>query len=281
MMKSAADVEREVEASRGSLDRTVEALKDKMTPGQLFDEASRALGSTGQAVASKFMQQARENPMPLAVMGLGLAWLMTTSGNSRTGVSIGPEPRSFAPESRHGLSTAAGEVGERVSHLAAGAKDALSHAAEAVTGAGRSAAEGLGSTADAALSRASAYRRQAQQGIGEVLEREPLLLGALGLVVGAAIGVALPHTELEDHAVGPFRDKVVEKGKALAQETFEKAGDAAGAAYGVVKEQFAASGEEGSDLTARVENAAQKAVQAARGSFQDQTAGTPPEKSQG
>ena len=70
MMKSAEEVEREVEASRGELDRTVEALKDKMTPGQIFDEATRAMGGAGQQVMSKFVDQARENPMPLAVMGL-------------------------------------------------------------------------------------------------------------------------------------------------------------------------------------------------------------------
>ena len=67
MTKTAADIEREVEASRSNLDRTVESLKDKMTPGQLFDETSRALGSTGQQVFAKFVEQAKENPMPLAV----------------------------------------------------------------------------------------------------------------------------------------------------------------------------------------------------------------------
>jgi hypothetical protein len=37
--RSASQIEREVEASRANLEDTVEALKDKMTFGQVVDEA--------------------------------------------------------------------------------------------------------------------------------------------------------------------------------------------------------------------------------------------------
>ncbi|WP_334165458.1 DUF3618 domain-containing protein, partial [Phenylobacterium sp.] len=65
--KSAADVEREVEASREELERTVEALKDKMTPGELFNEASRAMGGAGNRMMMKVVDQAKENPVPVAL----------------------------------------------------------------------------------------------------------------------------------------------------------------------------------------------------------------------
>ena len=41
MTKTSAEIELEVEATRGNLDRTVEALKGKMSPGQLVDEVGR------------------------------------------------------------------------------------------------------------------------------------------------------------------------------------------------------------------------------------------------
>ena len=95
MTTSAMDAEREVEASRGRLDQTMEALRDKMTPGQLFDEAMHTMGGAGSQIASKFVEQAKENPLPLAVMGLGLAWLMS-SNNRSAARSAWREPRSFA-----------------------------------------------------------------------------------------------------------------------------------------------------------------------------------------
>ena len=68
MTKTAADVEREVEASRNDLDRTVEALKDKMTQGQIFDEASRAMGSAGRDVVAKVVEPARSANITVTVL---------------------------------------------------------------------------------------------------------------------------------------------------------------------------------------------------------------------
>jgi hypothetical protein len=279
MMKSAADVEREVETSRSNLDRTMEALKDKMTPGQLFDEASRALGSTGQQVFSKFVEQAKDNPMPLAVMGLGLAWLMTSNGKKRSYGYASYEPRSFDPDlfdrdgGRHGLSGAAEGIGEKASDLVAGVKDKLADAKDRIAGAGasvgdrgRSAAQGLSSAAHTAADKAGQVRDRAQQTFSRTLESEPLLIGAIGLAVGAAIGAALPHTDVEDRKIGPYRDKALEKGKEIAQDTMQQAGEVAQAAYGSVKDELANT--DGGELKDRVGSAAKSAVQSARDTLQ-------------
>ena len=67
MSPSSSQIEREVEASRANLEETVEALKDKMSIGQIVDEASRYLGDSGGAeVLAKLGEQARANPLPLA-----------------------------------------------------------------------------------------------------------------------------------------------------------------------------------------------------------------------
>jgi hypothetical protein len=230
MTKSAADVEREVEASRGELDRTVEALKDKMTPGELFDEASRAMGGAGRQVISKLVEQAKENPMPLAVMGLGLAWLMTSTSRPY-------EPRSFASSasSGPGLGEKVREVGHKATDALFSAKEKLGDAVTSAGEAGRSAAHDLGSATGAAAGRAETYGRQAGRGFMDMLEREPLLIGGLAVAVGAAIGAALPSTEAEDRIVGEARDRLVEKGREAMQEGLEKAEEVAQAAYSGAK----------------------------------------------
>lgn len=81
MSVSSSEIEREVEASRADLEGTVEALKDKMSVGQMVNEASRYLGDNGAAeMLSTLGQQARANPLPLALVGVGLVWLMSGRG---------------------------------------------------------------------------------------------------------------------------------------------------------------------------------------------------------
>lgn len=252
MTKTAEDVEREVEASRGNLDRTVEALKSKMTPGQLIDEASHAMGGAGQQVLSKFMDQAKENPMPLAVMGLGLAWLMTTSNKGATR-SMSYEERAFAPDTHDRIGDKMHAVGDKASDLVSGARDKFSDATASASDMGRAAAD-----------KAAQYGQQAKRSFAHLLESEPLLLGAAGLLVGAAIGAALPSTEAEDRTIGPMRDKLLDKGKDLAQTGMQQAGDVAQAAYSSVKSELQQSADVGGSTADRVQSAIHTGAEAVR-----------------
>jgi hypothetical protein len=255
MTKTAEDVEREVETSRGNLDRTVEALKSKMTPGQLFDEASHAMGGAGQQVLSKFVDQAKENPMPLAVMGLGLAWLMTTS-NKAAARSTSYEERAFAPDRNGGLSDSFQAAGDKASELVSGARETISHAAGSAGDMGRAAAD-----------RATKYGQQAKRTFASILESEPLLIGAAGLLVGAAIGAALPATDAEDRALGPMRDKILDRGKDLAQSGMQQAGEVAQAAYSSVKSELQQSAD-GATAADRAESAVRAGAKAVRDELQ-------------
>jgi hypothetical protein len=274
MTRSAAEVEAEVEASRDELDRDVEALRQKMTPGQLFDEATRTMGGAGQQVASKFLEQAKENPMPLAVMGLGLAWLMSSSNKSgrqeRYSSGYSGETRSFGARSYDGsegggLREKAHEIGEKASDMISGAREKLSAGTGSIGEGGRAAVQNLSSMARPVANRAREVGYQAQRSFTDTLEREPLLIGAVGLVVGAAVGLALPPTPVENRLVGPMRDRLANKGKDLAQTGLEQASSAAQAAYEGVKSELQQGGEgDERDLSEKVEGAARKGVKAAQ-----------------
>lgn len=265
MNRSSEEVEADVEASRNELDRDVAALKEKMTPGQLLDEAREMMGAGGRQVASKFVDQAKQNPMPLAVMGLGLAWLMASN---RSG-SAPSEPRSFSGyemgagssggETAEGLKAKAAQVTAKTADTVATARDKLADGASSVKEGARQAVQNLGSVAD----KAGAVGQKAQQGFMDAFEREPLLFGAVGLIVGVAIGSALPPTEAEDRMVGPVRDRLVDKGKDLAQTGLEQASSATQAAYSNVKSELQADGGEG-DLAEKVSSAVKAGVEGAQ-----------------
>lgn len=280
-MRTSAEVEAEVEASRDDLDRNVEALKQKMTPGQLFDEAARMLGGSGREVAHRFAEQAKANPMPLAVVGLGLAWLMASNRSASSmasGAYVG-EPRSFARDptmpydggAAGGLKDRAHAAGERAQEMMEGVQERLAGARASAADATRSAGESMSAMAATARDRASHVGHQAQRTFMDTLESEPLLIAGLGLVVGAAIGASLPHTAAEDRMMGDRRDRLMEKGKQLAQTGLEKAGAAAQATYGAAKAEL--SGGEGDERPAadRLADAARSAAQAA----QDELRGPP------
>lgn len=291
-MRTSEEVEAEVEDSRSNLDRNVEALKLKMTPGQLFDEAARMMGGTGQQVASKFADQAKANPMPLAVMGLGLAWLMMS--NSRSQPASGGradglhERRSFGPTpfedavSRGGsggeslgdrasglaenLQDKAHALGDKAHGLLSGVQDKVASAGASAAATGRSAGEGLSSMASGARDKASEVGQQAQRTLLDALEKEPLLLAGVGVVVGAVIGAALPHTDAEDRAMGETRDRLLEKGKDLAETGLDKAGTAAQATYEAVKTEL--SHGDGGDAADRLGEAARSGARAAQEKLQ-------------
>lgn len=244
MNRSSAEIEQEVEASRAQLDRNVEALKEKMTPGQLLDEAMNSLGGAGQQVASRLFDQVKQNPMPLAVVGLGLAWLVAS--NKDGAAPAGGEPRSFSDG--HGIGEAAG--GEAAGGEAAGgaadglkaraqdltdkASDALSSARDQLASGSSSAKEAVSGVGD----QAARLAQQARQGVQQTLQNEPLLLGVAGLAIGLALGAALPPTEAEDRLMGQMRDRVADKAKSAAQTGLEQASSAAQEAYKGAKSEL-------------------------------------------
>lgn len=225
MTRSSEDIEREVESARDDLDRTVEALKDKMTPGQLIDEVSRSFKGGGAGdLLGNLGGQVRENPMALAMIGAGMAWLMmgrspqsptySAAHAYQSASGAAPSPDALT----EGAHSAAGMVGEAGSRL----KDAAGEAA----GQARHSLQELGDGA-------GAVGRKAARTFEDILQQEPLIVGAVGLAVGVAIGAAFPSTALEDRTFGAARDDLINAGGeklAAVAESLRGAGEASAAA---------------------------------------------------
>lgn len=257
-MKSSAEIEREVEATRGQIDQTVEALKDKMQPKELFDEATRMMGTTSNKVLTTVVEQAKENPIPIALIGAGIAWLALSHGRRNSGSGYGygatsPYSTYEGYDEGEGLgdklkAQARGAV-ESAKVKLAGAKataaDRLHQAKDGLDSARTSAMHGaedvrdkVAAFAGTAQERADHLRRQAQAKYEQTLQTEPLILAALGVAVGAAIGASLPASRVENRYIGPTRDKLVGKGRSFAETSLEEAKDVASRAYGQVKEEL-------------------------------------------
>src|SRR6185295_4195199 len=76
-MTNSAQFEHEAERTRAHLNDTMSELRSRMTVGQVADQVwDLAKDSLGGDFAKNLARQAANNPMPVALVGTGLAWLM-------------------------------------------------------------------------------------------------------------------------------------------------------------------------------------------------------------
>lgn len=75
--KSAAELEREVEAKRAEVEENLDALQDRLSPGQMMDQLfDYAKNGNGAEFTRNLGRSVRDNPIPVALIGAGMAWLM-------------------------------------------------------------------------------------------------------------------------------------------------------------------------------------------------------------
>jgi hypothetical protein len=81
-----------------------------------------------------------------------------------------------------------------------------------------------------------------QQNLTKTLERQPLLLGMIGLAIGAGIASAFPSTKIEQDMMGEAGAAVKDKIQEIATETSEFASQRAKDVLNEVKKEVAAQG---------------------------------------
>lgn len=224
--KSPAEIEREVEQTRNNVSSTLDELRSKLKPSQMMDEVvgeavDWVKGSGGTEFARNLGAAVRDNPLPVALIGAGLAWLLLggkkgdaapprheaqwkerrfpDGSYSRTRIAAPPAPPSsagFAARTYNDARDAVTGAAASVSDAASRAASTVSETASGLLESGKAQAAALADQAGIAADRASEQFRAA----------EPFLYGALGLAIGAGIGALLPRTEVEDRFLGEHRE---------------------------------------------------------------------------
>jgi hypothetical protein len=271
--KSAAELEREVEMQRGRVSDTIDQIQTRLSPGQIIDQL---MGTTGaQDFAQNMGRQIRENPLPVALLGASLLWLMSGknpigsgNGDRETGYrgadGLVHEPYYDDPavggngSPHHGVTDklkdvagsikdAAGGIGEKLSN----AKDQASRTAHDVRDGLSAAKHSIGDAAGVVSGRARSLGGQVsgmQDSVSQLLRDQPLIAGALAFAAGAALGAALPVTSKERELMGETAADLVSKAEDAAQPMVERAkglvGDAVEEGKDLVKETKDKVGEE-------------------------------------
>ncbi|MDL2410762.1 DUF3618 domain-containing protein [Rhizobium calliandrae] len=93
--RTSAQIQREIDKDRERLGERISAIQERMSPGQLIDELlAYAKNSGGSEFIGNLGRSLKEKPLPVALMGVSLAWLMANGTPSPTIVA----PSSAEPE---------------------------------------------------------------------------------------------------------------------------------------------------------------------------------------
>jgi hypothetical protein len=252
--RSPDEIESDIARTRADFSSTIDAIQHKLSPSEMMDNAvDYALSTPPGAFSMNLVNSVRDNPIPVALIGIGIAWLFAADRRRVEYEPVGRYPRSvrrpvrsaYADTGYDGMDEAdyhaARDYGtddkdeglmqrmaSKTSDTAQGLKESasnvgqkLSDTASSVTGRVQQA----GQSAQARMSemgrRSQMQMERAKDRFGQMMDEQPLVLGALGLAVGAALGAAIPSTRRENEMMGSVRDDLLDRAKETAREQAE------------------------------------------------------------
>lgn len=227
----------------------------------------------------------RQNPVSAALVGMGILW-MFTGGNRITAAAaiLAPSARAVGAGVGGGLQAPADAVGTVTEGIRSVGSRVADSVGDTLSSAGKSISDGASQAFDAvkdasssrAVSRYVNEQANAGNGLATALqgnlkttfERQPLLLGAIGLAVGAGMAAGLPRTEIETEFAGEAADRVKAQVKEIASDQVDRVTETATRTFEAVKDEAVAQGLTGQaakESAAAVGEKLKVVAQAARG----------------
>lgn len=286
-------IRRQIEHTRAQLANTMSEIGERLSPETLIEQAKasareatvgRIKDMTHEAnrkmegMSHGLSHTIRENPLPVAVIGLGLGWLLLSDRGKRADYDYRADQYRYRAEGdfyyndqnqdrvvdratgrvsdaadavgqkatqvKNRVSDTAHNVGESVSETAHRVGNSVSEtvyrAGESVGNTAEMVQERAGDTAMRAGDAAMRARQEAERLAGEAqwrsrqtmtrtkqsfwstMEENPLVIGAVLAIAGAAVGAAIPASEYENRLMGETRDRLVDEAKVRAQDAVER-----------------------------------------------------------
>lgn len=288
------EIRSNIEQTRADMSQTIEAIQEKLNPTHIkeqvqdqvreqFEEAKatvrdatigkaetmvRQAGDTVSEARYTIMDTIRHNPIPAALVGIGLSWLFMNgrsassrrsqsyndesyygnqyrdqyyagqpgyvSGSYATGARAYSEPNAIQRGQQAVGGTVqraqdkAGDVASKVQDTMGSIADRAQNTAGSIADRAQNTAGNIADTAGSIANQAQYQAQRLEDRFQNALVENPLAVGAISLAVGAAIGLAVPQTRREHEVLGEARDTLVERAQSVAQDTVEKVQQVAG-----------------------------------------------------
>ena len=270
-------IEADLARTRSRMDHRLDQLQEHLTPKQMLNDAFAYFrGGDGADITHDLLSRVRANPMPLALVGVGVAWLIASNPADGIGAATAPGDAlhgrlrtadastvRMSDEDDDAYQARLAEARGLVLNVARNAGDTAASYATRVRAAMADTARGArdttndltraGGDAAGSLTERAAHRgAQLTQGTHSMaqstrdtlssLAGNPFALGAIAAVVGAVAGSLLPTFEQEEAALATTAATIREKGRDLAQEVVDRGTRVATDTLAAVKDSADAHG---------------------------------------
>jgi gas vesicle protein len=250
-MTTSAELQREAEVTRAGLSSTLDELRLSMTRTAITSGATALAKESGATLARAVVRRASDNPLAALLFGAGIMMLFSRgNGQSLTGGLVERATRAIK-----GSAHDAGDVTTASVH---DASEQVGHTVRDATGQVKQAVQ---ETAGRVEQRVRERTGQVQQKVGEVQEKarrlttetvnrttdrltqfaqaQPILVTALAVAAGAAVGAALPVTETERRYLGPAAARATAKGRDVVEHVADAVSAKAGEVASVTTDTIA------------------------------------------
>jgi hypothetical protein len=277
--RSPEEIQRDIERTRAEMGETIETIRQKMSPGELVDQAINYFKDSGPSqFTSNLGETVKNNPVPVTLIGLGLGWLMLAGSRD----SQPSRTWATASHARDSMSAAASSTAAKAGQMMQGARErtgaarermgemvhnAQEHVGEASTRIGEMAEGARYQVGEAATRMRDQVRSQSAQArdmFTYLRDEQPLLFGVLGFALGAAVGAGLPPTRHEDELMGEMRDEAMHRAREAGAEQLDKAQHVVTAASEAATEQAHQEGISRQSVDQRLREAGEKVERVAQ-----------------
>ncbi|WP_404465315.1 DUF3618 domain-containing protein [Vreelandella aquamarina] len=243
------EIEKEIHQSRERLDATLHQIEERFSPEQWLHSTYDYLRHGG---ANEFFANlgttVKQNPVPTLLTGAGLGWLMLSQSQPQSGHAYGPthgyatdahatpphpdevmypsrfsagqhDPRSDSEDHRHGIK-------ERARHIGHSAQGAAQHVDDTAHQMGGRMHDSMAHAQQGVHDRMDHMKERvhhASDRSSDFIQDHPLVVGALGFALGAALASMSAMTRKENETLGEYRNQAMDQATKMGEAEVDKA----------------------------------------------------------
>jgi ElaB/YqjD/DUF883 family membrane-anchored ribosome-binding protein/uncharacterized protein YjbJ (UPF0337 family) len=228
-------IKREIEQTRVVMSETIGEIQDRLRPDYIVlqaahgardvaagkvrsimhsaNERAHIAAERAREVGQHLTWYAKEHPIRMAITAGLITWWAMRGRGDRSQQWYGASDTSWdydeyepiEPTLRDRAGDVSAAAREKIGDYAATARDTVNEYASSAASTARDASRRVVSVAGSATTSVDRW-----------VHANPLAAGAIAVAVGAAIGLAIPGTEVEDRAMGETRDQAWAKARDAA-----------------------------------------------------------------